>query len=254
MEWALRSGLYCARGLVERGEARDGLTFTLNVGDVTVDATIEDESTKLCLNRIMNEDGETDETIEPALRSLFSDRLGPEDGRALMDQVRDWIDSDSAGAYEPGAPNRRFLLLDELAQLPACRPDVLYRENDGLSRFVTVWTDGKVNVNAAPEPVLRSLFPHLDEDTLAALLQRRELRPLAELHELESITGTLLGGLPRKVTFFSNTFKVNLVGRADPALKKAEAVIGIIGDEEPRAHVLMWRTWWPREDQDAPPQ
>jgi len=246
MDWALRSGLYCAKGIVEKGNATPALTFTLDVNDVAVEATFDDECAKLPLNDVLNDEGEPDPVIEPALKSLFSQQLGPDRANLLMDQLRDWIDPDSAGAFESNAPNRPFLHLQEFLNLPALTSNPLPPEAATLlPGLITVWSDGKVNVNTAPEPVLRAILPHLSDDTIAEVLEHRDLIPFSQSSDLEAVIGTLPGALPQKISFTSNVFTVNLTARSNSAVKRAEGVISMIGDEEPLARITMWRTWWP---------
>ena len=163
-----------------------------------------------------------------------------------MEQIRDWMDLDSAGAYESDVPNRHFLLLEELAQLPDLDPQTLHAESeDALSNFITIWSDGKVNVNTAPEPVLRALFPHVDQDTLAALIDRRERSPVEDMSDLKDLIGTPPGATSQKITFSSLVFTADLVARADSALKKAQGVLQITNNDEKRVNIIMWRQWWP---------
>jgi len=248
MDWALRSGIYCARGLIEKEDAPRALSFNLDVGEVTVEGTIRDESAKLCVNALIDDQGEIDPVIGSALTFLLSEQLGAEKAKPVMEQIRDWMDPDSAGAYESDVPNRRFLLLEELAQLPGLDAQTLHGESeDALSNFITIWSDGKVNVNTAPHPVLRALFPHVDQDTLAALIDHRQRSPLHDMSQLKDLIGTPPGATPQKITFSSLVFTADLVARADSALKKAQGVLQITNNEEKRVNIIMWRQWWPRD-------
>jgi general secretion pathway protein K len=113
------------------------------LGDARFGVTVVDLNARLDLNR--------SETT--ALRNLFARFTSESEASAIAAAIRE-------------APLAR---LAELSSIPGV-DDALAL---AVAPYVTVWGDGGVNVNSAPEPVLASL-PALGEAGARALIQRRE--------------------------------------------------------------------------------
>ncbi len=64
-----------------------------------------------------------------------------------------------------------FQSIEEIRQLDGISDDDWYGDDDnpGLRDVITLWGDGKINVNTASESVLR-LIPDLDEDVIAGIV------------------------------------------------------------------------------------
>ena len=159
--------------------------------EVTVE--FADENAKLPLRR--------SDVIEPALVAVFAD-LGFEAGEAemLTDSLLDWIDRDDNprpfGAEQDDylrtdpahvAANRALRSLGELAAVQGFG-DLLFTESgrpndrfDAFARRVSLWSDGTVNLNTAPEELLR----------VSGLIDDRQLASLARvLDTAEGVRGT----------------------------------------------------------------
>lgn len=139
-------------GLVEVGYTNyDG-------GSPVVMYGIEDEERKLNINTAAVED----------MERLFhlAGGLSEEDAQDLANAVLDWrevLDQELVGfygdeyysslnyPYEPKKGN--FEILDEVLMVKGMNPDVFNRVKD----FITVYGEGKVNLNTAPRPVLLAL-------------------------------------------------------------------------------------------------
>jgi general secretion pathway protein K len=157
---------------------------SLRLGGVHVRVRISDAGAALDLNT-----ADVDE-----LRRLFG-ALRVDFGQAdrLAQAIADWRDPDNlrrargaeAADYaraglttRPG--NRPFARLIELAEVFGMTP-ALYAK---ISPFLTVRGAGRVNLNAAPRPVLLAL-PGMSEETVRVLLGRRAAgRPVHQLGEL----------------------------------------------------------------------
>jgi len=126
--------------------------------------TIEDANRKIDLSRLINASGtKVNEPLVGVVSELLN-QLGRDDGAALVDAVIDWIDPDDQvrpeGAEENDyrtldppvvIPNRPFLSPGELGLVKGFDRDLLYGHDDlpGLLSLVTVWGDGRVNINTA---------------------------------------------------------------------------------------------------------
>jgi len=130
-----------------------------------VSLAIEDADRRLDLNRLLNTAGtKANEPLVGVVTELLN-RLGREDdAAALVDAVIDWIDVDDQvrpeGAEENHyrsldppvvIPNRPLLSPGELGMVKGFDRDLLYGHDDfpGLLSLITVWGDGRVNINTA---------------------------------------------------------------------------------------------------------
>lgn len=110
----------------------------------------------------------------------------------------------------------------------------------GAKGFVTVWTDGKVNVNTAPESVLRNL-PGVSSDVLAALLTERRGKTLTipeDLASLAPVTDAVFARLASWAVFRSDLWRVTVVGRA--AASPVAYVIVAVVDRSSGVPRIRW--------------
>ncbi len=129
-----------------------------------VTLAIEDANRKLDLNRLINATGtKVNEPLVGVVEELLT-LLGRDDAPALVDSLIDWIDPDDQvrgeGAEEnyyngldPPVviPNRPLLSPGELGMVKGFDRDLLYGSDElpGLLQLVTVWGNGRVNINTA---------------------------------------------------------------------------------------------------------
>jgi general secretion pathway protein K len=120
-------------------------------GRITV--RIEDENSKFNVNTIINRRGEKDtygyDSFVRLLGALPLDKK-------IADRVLDWIDNDSIANLpdsETNAKNLPFVSVDEMLLING----ITRKDYDTLMPYVTVFGDGKININGAEKPVLRSL-------------------------------------------------------------------------------------------------
>jgi general secretion pathway protein K len=120
-------------------------------GIITV--RIEDENSKFNVNTIINRRGEKDtygyDSFVRLLGALPLDKK-------IADRVLDWIDNDSIANLpdsETNAKNLPFVSVDEMLLING----ITRKDYDTLMPYVTVFGDGKININGAEKPVLRSL-------------------------------------------------------------------------------------------------
>lgn len=128
------------RGLDERLAA----LHDVELGAARFGVTIVDLNSRIDLNR----------ADEPTLRRLFSQFTADSRAAAL------------AGALKQGPP---LLRLGELSSLPGIDDSLAL----AVAPYVTVWGDGFVNINSAPEPVLAAL-PNIGDAVARSIVRRRE--------------------------------------------------------------------------------
>jgi hypothetical protein len=126
--------------------------------------TIEDQGRRLNLNRLVNAAGKADKDgadLARLLEELLA-QLGAESPVALVDSLIDWLDADDQitgdGAEENyyrsldppvEIANRPFLSIAEIGLVKGFEDPLLLgtEETPGLLEFVTVFGDGRLNIN-----------------------------------------------------------------------------------------------------------
>lgn len=137
---------------------------------------VQDQSGRIQINRLVNGDGQYDETQRDflvAFLSLEEFDLSAEGIDDIIDSIKDWIDPDdevtqfgSENAYYQTLEKPHFCRnaplesLDELLLINRITPRIYNgtEETPGLKNFFTVYgEDGKININTASPLVLKAL-------------------------------------------------------------------------------------------------
>jgi len=251
---------YLARSAVSAGEAilKDDLRFSNKydgldelwafpvpeypLGDGVLSGAITDEASKFNLNFLVKNGkgtkaGSEVDTRQKQLRLLFKHlEINPD----LVDAIVDWIDTDSdpmpAGAedetyrrFNPpySAKNAPFDTLEELHMVKGITDDV-YRK---IAPYVTVYGDGKINVNTADKLILESLDigEGIDESVAGRLIENRpyEQTPAKFMDRLPAevknrmVSTSANNGIDVKSNFFS----IRAEGKVQNTRKIVRAVI-----------------------------
>ncbi len=159
--------------------------------------TIEGEGGKIDINDLDSPDEETAERIKTQLVEVFEqekkndekfrDKYSNEDFGQLLDAMKDWIDEDTdptgrGGGGESGAytdrskdtggilpPNQPFKTLEELHMVAGMKDD-FYKI---LAQRITVFGTKGINVNTAPDLVIKSLADDIDDEKMTKINERR---------------------------------------------------------------------------------
>ncbi|MCA9795977.1 MAG: general secretion pathway protein GspK [Candidatus Eremiobacteraeota bacterium] len=203
----------------------------------------------------------------------FLDRAGQPSQRATAALI-DWIDSDSQP--QPGGTERGELdgfqiknaPIDSLYELryiagwgnpslPRPRPlasagtgevegvDVPTEEglqtgNSNWSDWLTPYSEGKVNINTAPEEILLALDGDMTDALVSEIITKRQEKALASEQDLQEITGInpdLAFRLNRLVTYKSRHFRIRIVVDDQPGRIRLEAVVR---RDQQNPRVLSW--------------
>ena len=175
----------------------------------------------------------------------------------LVNAIKDWIDADSEvtgtgaeNAYYQGlgksytARNGPMESIDELLLVRGVTRELFYGtpERPGLARFLTVYGEGKININTAPKEVLQALAPAITEDMANRMDDyRRNPRQqpdrsvvVQESYGMESMT--LDSGM---LSTKSDSFQIISTGHLG-AMKRT--IRGIVKrDSEKKLSVVAWR-------------
>jgi general secretion pathway protein K len=198
---------------------------TFPVGDGRCSVTISEETGKLNVNFLKDKSGTLNRSkIDQVLR-LF-DLLNrqkdaqPKISYGLVPSIIDWTDrddqvtslpfirSDSRGAesgyyqkLKPPYACRNGLLetTEELLLVKGITPEVF----DRISDYVTVFGDGKININYAPALVLQSLSEEMNAALAQLIVDRRKMEPfqnVAELRDFPGMTESIYNAIRRNTT------------------------------------------------------
>jgi general secretion pathway protein K len=212
---------------------------------------IVDENSKFNLNTLVDGHGVMNETAyDQFLRLLYSLNLEPYLANALVD----WMDSDDRAL--PGGGEQSFYAssgrvcknapLDSLRELLLVRgfkPEFLWgtRTQEGLFPYITLYSDGKININTASERVLKSLDEEIDDTLAKNILEYRKDKPFEstnDLKEVPGVTATLFARILSRITVSSSYFLITLEGTVGEATCRLTAVVH---RQAEKVRPLYWR-------------
>jgi general secretion pathway protein K len=221
---------------------------------------IQDEGGKIPINSLVNGN-----TYNPLIRDLLLRLLtGPhfrlEQRRAedLRDAIKDWIDADdevtgggAEGAYYAGlakpyaSKNAPIDCIEELLMVKGVTRELFYGmgESPGLVQCMTVFGDGRININTAPRPVLRALATEMADGELEWLDRyRRDARnDLAEAGWHQRIPrASGINILPQLIKINSEIFQITAVGLQGRMTGRITAVVQRQTDRR-KIKLLSWK-------------
>ncbi|MBI3272039.1 MAG: type II secretion system minor pseudopilin GspK [Planctomycetes bacterium] len=205
---------------------------------IQVTLALEDEERKFNLSSLLvqekGKEAKVDEKARERLGRLLT-ILGTKDP-SIPSRVADFMDADTEGQFEQGARNLgagSFRLPSDLRLVPGITEVMLLGSNAGpapvrgLLPLLTIWGDGKVNVNTAPSEVLQCLSPHVTPEIADAIVRFREGKsdsgdfnffknPAEDLKKVPQLTPELAGELAPLLVVKSRFFSVRLLAKPGP--------------------------------------
>jgi len=112
----------------------------------------------------------------------------------------------------------------------------------GLKDHVTVWTDGKININTAPLSVLLSI-PGVDKEIADELIKQRKQKPFAlmdDIQAISSIPAKTFVEIVRWANIRSDWFKVVVTAKAENS-DHNKVIVAFIDRSGDRAKIKYWR-------------
>lgn len=224
---------------------REDKSQVFTEGEGTLIITVEDERGKISLNAIVFSNGETNEVFYDIYANLLYN-LGLD--VTLADTVADWIDENDeprAGGAETydyykrlptpyNAKGGPLYTRDEVLLVKGYTPEV-YKK---LKPFITVYTDGTVNINTAPKEVIMALSEEITESMAEGLIDYRTQTPFTDTAQVRNVVGfdTVGFDMQGRITVENDIYRVFSNAAAGEGRHHVEAVI----DTEKDA-VLFWR-------------
>jgi len=183
---------------------------------VVVTGGIADEGGKLNMNLMVNAKGEIDEKRQAQFLRLFR-TLGLDEGRAAP--VLDWLDGDEIermggaesyyyqGLERPYASgNGPFLTMAQLR---------LVKGMSGwdAGKYLTLYSDGKININTAPVEVLQCLSEKIDSALAEAIASHRGTEVFRRPEDVKRVPGMsdeVFNGVSPWVCVSSSAFSIRV--------------------------------------------
>jgi len=222
-------------------------------------ARIEDESGKIPLNKLIKGE-EYNESIREMLIRLLSQQEFGLDARKvdeIVDSIKDWIDADdntSSYGAESGyyasqdspykAKNAPLDCIEELLMVKGITKEIFYGTKDkpSLVKYVTVDSEGLININTAPTIVLRSLNEEITQDMTDRLDEYRtqEGNDLSDKQWYKQVTGMENITIKQElITVKSDYFKIISTGTLN---NMSRTITGIVQKQDSKSiKIIKWR-------------
>jgi general secretion pathway protein K len=238
-DWRKFGSLPEAEGLVEEG--------------VSFSGGMIDENSKININLLRNSQGEIDEKREAQMRRLFR-ALGLNEER--LNPVLDWLDADDierqdgAEGYfyqnleEPyECANGPFLTVGQVLLVRGMRDLDRFGENKSksLQDYLTIYSDGKININTASKEVLESLSESMDSALAEAIVEYRKEESFETVDDLSKVPGmddTVLAEIGEWITVESSTFSIEVHVNCNGAVASIKTVAERNGN---KASLIYWQ-------------
>jgi general secretion pathway protein K len=225
---------------------------TFAVGEANCLVVVGAENGLLNVNHLTAANGQPDrKRIDQFLRLIdtlnHQDKETPPLGYGIVPAMIDWVDKnddvvslaflqhDNLGAendyYQRRTPpypcrNGPVRALEELRWVKGMTPEGFAR----LRPWLTCMGDGKIDINAAPKPVLQSLSEQMDAALADMIIQQRKRKPfqsLGELRNIPGITDAVCGDIQRLGTIHppERFYRVTAQGRLQDYRCTIEALL-----------------------------
>lgn len=229
---------------------------------------IGDETGKIPVNQLIDREGNyIDITRNLLIRFLELEEfdIAPEEAEDIVNSIKDWIDPDNESSdfgeessyYEAlekpySCRNGRLESLEELLLIKGITEDIFYGtdETTGISDFLSIYGDGRININTADVLVLRALSEQIDEDMTADMIAYREDEEsyldneedyLKEPGWYKNVPGMKdIAINPNLIKSNSTYFKIQIEGAKVDIVKKSSAVVERKGDN---LKILSWESY-----------
>lgn len=220
----------------------------------TCDLVITDLCGRININRLIDSTGKPDPRQRVVLERLLNHKAFGMDSQSvsdLLDALTDWLDEDdqitgfgAENSYylalaEPyQCKNGRMDSLDELLLVRGMTKELYYGTNErpGISGFIAIYGDGRININTAPPEVLYALSDQMDYEAAERMARYRIIEDdgLDEITWYKNVPG--MGHIALDAAFIklgSDSFEVTSSGVVGSFRKTITASVRRIGKDIP---------------------
>ena len=223
------------------------------------ETTVTDLAGKIQLNRLFNQNGDyilKQKEMLKRLLGMTAFNLESDNIEEILDAIKDWVDKDNEVTGFGGAEdsyyqsldrpyscrNAPFESVDELLLVKGITPKLFYGTDEvpGISAYLTVQGDGKININTADPMVIESLSDDLDSTMVEEIVAYRndEKNDLSKPDWYKSAIGTNENYIdPALITIKSSYFQIRSRGIKDSLSKEINA---IVKRNDKKLTILSW--------------
>jgi general secretion pathway protein K len=210
------------------------------LGGGSVSGRIVDENAKLNVNLLLNEEGQISEEAERRIVRLFG-LLGLKE--LVLAPILDWLDGDDTPRFEGaegdyydgldppyGCANGPFLTVGQVFLVKGVREAMSEAQTrkTRLDDYLTVHSDGMVNINTASTEVLMSLDEAIDHSIAASILEHREKEDFKHTGDLRRVAGLkdeVYNRIRDAITVKSSAFSIQMEGVYHTARSRIRSVV-----------------------------
>lgn len=215
------------------------------VGDGFVNVRVEDENAKIDVNKVLDE--KLGPIIQRALSILF-ERADVD--MEILNAIFDWIDPDVEGEAEDdyygsldppyGCKDGPLDILSELLMIRGVTDEVYEK----VSKYLTVHSNGRININTVGKEVLMCLDEGIDEGIAEGIIEYRMETPFERQNLVEDLKALINNDevytrISPIIDVESNAFSITSTGRVERVEKAIRAVIDREGE---RISCRYWKT------------
>ena len=205
------------------------------VGDGFVTVKITDEDSKINVNRLLKGFGMVSKTAMREWMIRFLEHMDV--SSEIVDPIIDWLDKDdrellngAESAYYEGledpyeAKNNLMDSIDELRLIKGIDKEIFNR----IHPFLTVYSDGWININTAGKDVLLSLSDNMTEDMVDEIETYRKensFKKKVDLKNNTSMDEDLYNEISKFIDVRTNYFSIKSTGEVNGIKKTINAII-----------------------------
>jgi len=217
----------------------------------SIEITWTEESGKINLNDLVDQNGEINSSTEKMLKRLGKQLNIPD---TVWNALADWLDANDLLAGSGGAEtsyyktlkqpysarNGKMATVTELSLVRGFTPEIVAK----LQPFVTVYSlqaggRAKININTAPKEVIIALDERISDSMAERVIEERKLHPFKQVSDLSTISGfsSLSMGLVGFTTTKGDIFRIISIARVKDSTRTVEAVVQLSGE------ILSWQEY-----------
>ncbi len=199
--------------------AQREISFEEKIEDTTVGLMLEDNNSKFNVNLL----GAINPVKSDASYNIFRRLLRElKINEEYADRLVDFIDADKIPRVPGGEDKAKNHALYSLSELGYIFPEDVMKT---VIPYLTVFGDGKVNINTVELPLLMALHPDISETLAKRVVEVREGKPFEKVVDVVNVPGMEKIGvaISEDIKFESNSFNVTINAERNDLVETAEA-------------------------------
>ena len=204
------------------------------IEDTTVGLLLEDNNSKFNVNSLVFRNGLVNDEAYNIFKSLLRElKINDE----YADRLVDYIDPDKVPRVPGGEENAKNSFLFSLSELSYIFPEDVMNM---LTPYLTVFGDGKINLNTADISLLQALHPEMTVALAERIKEVREDKPFETLGDVLKVPGMEKIGIDISniIKVKSNSFSAVIKAERNDLTETAEAGFDLSGGS---AVLKYWR-------------